>query len=171
MPAQSATTTSVASTTTTTTSEPTTTTTIATTTTIPTRNVDSSIGVYDDHVGDLESGATCTSGDFYAHIREGANVVLEDASTGEVLGVAQLEEGSMNYESVLNVPDDDRDLFWHCLFETTFPNVPLDREFYLLSIENVANSGLTDDLAQVRSGFVGMNWFFSDPEDERNVYR
>ena len=156
--------------TTTTTETPTTTTTETPTTTIAIRTVTASIDVYDDSFeGDLVDGSLCTTTGVLTNIREGANLLIEDASTGEVLGVTQLEQGFVEYENVLGVPDND--LFWYCSFLATFTRIPLDREFYLLLLENDEAGGLTFSKSDIRTGTVGQIWFDVDQEDIRNTYR
>ncbi len=140
-------------------------------TTVATRIVTARVSVFDDIDGDLVAGSTCTTRDVYSRIREGSNLILEDASSGEVLGVTQLEQGRIGFESVAGgVPDSAKDLFWYCTFSSTLTDIPLDREFYLLHLENDP-LGITHSLEDVRDGTVGMSWFYSDEEDTRNSHR
>ena len=132
----SATTTTAPTTTTTTTTTVATTTTEATTTTTPTATVDAIVSVYDDRAG-TEIGQPCDagSGDFY-WVVPGASVILEDANTDEVLAIADLENGTRQHEEVSGeVPPEDESLFWYCEFSGVLDNVPLDRDFYRMRVE------------------------------------
>ena len=82
--------------------------------------------------------------------------------------VRQLRQGVVDIENVVGVPDDT--LFWYCRFDATFTRIPLDREFYLLHLEN-DQDGLTFSNSRLRRGTVGMNWFDGDQENIRNTYR
>lgn len=165
---------------TTTTTESTTTTTAptTTTTTVPTRTVIVDVGVYDDlPSGPLEEGAPCdvSTGEF-AFMSANTGVVLEDPNTQETLAVTRVDSGQLALEAGLpaDLPPDVEDLFWYCSFVGQFEDVPVDRDFYEVTVDGdtIISDGLTFDGDEVRETlYIPIGYFYTDNEAIRSSYR
>ena len=151
-------------------------------TTIPLADLGADVSVYDDFSADeMVLGAACDTGaSVFSAVREGTALLLLDANTNETLAFGPLAAGVLQNE--LGPQDelgpqgkrteDIYDLFWYCYFETQLTDVPLDREFYVVSFEGDSNDEVTIDGASVRSrGYASLPLFLADNEELRDDHR
>ncbi len=140
-----------------------TTTTQPATTAISKKNVEVFIWVYDTwktattysgraRPADLQMHEPCTLTQMQ-FVKKDAQVVLRDANSGVTVAIGNLEAGTLNHGIIPELfPPSEEALFWACEFHATLHDVPLDRDFYSLSITGDYNPGwaMTYSLADVK---------------------
>ena len=85
-------------------------------------------------------GDRCVATDDFLHIRSGATLIIRDLESQRIVATGRLGDGTMWIEPGLeDLPDDDLDLFWGCMFWTEFDANSLDPN-------GVYEVGVQDDL-------------------------